>query len=203
MSGPYNIVYADPAWTYKDKASAGKRGACHKYDTLTVEEIGLLNVPAIVDTNAALFLWATPPLLPYAERVMEAWDFTYKTIAFTWIKTTKHGKLHFGMGNWTRANPEHVLLGLRGKMKRQSASVHSVVMAPLAAHSVKPPIIRDKIVELLGDLPRCELFAREATPGWDVWGNEVDSAFELPMRRCIDEEPMDERQTTIFDMVGE
>ena len=32
---------------------------------------------------------------------------------------------------------------------------------------------RDKIIELMGDLPRVELFARQAPPGWDVWGNEV------------------------------
>ena len=46
-------------------------------------------------------------------------------------------------------------------------------------HSKKPDITREKIVELAGDLPRAELFARQKTPGWDAWGNEVDSDFFL------------------------
>jgi N6-adenosine-specific RNA methylase IME4 len=49
-----------------------------------------------------------------------------------------------------------------------------VVLAPKQSkHSRKPPIFRDLIVELLGDRPRVELFAREAWPGWAVWGNEA------------------------------
>jgi N6-adenosine-specific RNA methylase IME4 len=55
-------------------------------------------------------------------------------------------------------------------MKRESASVRSTIFAPREEHSKKPDVVRDKIVELFGDLPRIELFARQETPGWDVWG---------------------------------
>jgi len=54
-----------------------------------------------------------------------------------------------------------------------SAAVHSVIDQPIERHSKKPNLVRDKIIELVGDLPRIELFARDATQGWDVWGNEV------------------------------
>ena len=77
------------------------------------------------------------------------------------------------MGHWTRANAEVCLLATKGTIKRQSASVHQVIDTPIEKHSKKPNIVRDKIVELVGDLPRIELFARESTDGWDVWGNEV------------------------------
>lgn len=40
-------------------------------------------------------------------------------------------------------------------------------------HSEKPTEIRHRIVELLGDVPRVELFARTKAPGWDAWGNEI------------------------------
>jgi N6-adenosine-specific RNA methylase IME4 len=77
------------------------------------------------------------------------------------------------MGRWTRANAEVCLLATRGKPKRISESVHSVIDTPIERHSKKPDVVRQRIVQLLGDIPRIELFAREAADGWDVWGNEV------------------------------
>ena len=83
------------------------------------------------------------------------------------------GGIFMGLGNWTRSNSEICLLATKGKPKRISGSVRSIVLSPLQQHSRKPAEIRDRIVELMGDLPRIELFAREAAPGWDVWGNEA------------------------------
>jgi N6-adenosine-specific RNA methylase IME4 len=108
------------------------------------------------------------------------WGFEYKTVAFTWIKRNPNsGSLFWGMGRWTRANPEICLLATRGKPKRISASVHSVVDTPIGRHSEKPQVVRDRIVQLLGDLPRIELFARTKTAGWDCWGNECESDIRL------------------------
>jgi site-specific DNA-methyltransferase (adenine-specific) len=176
----YNIIYADPPWTYRDKAVAGERGVEFKYSTMIPQEIGQLPIQSITAEDCALFLWSTMPQLPVALEVMKAWNFEYKTVAFTWIKRTKHNKLACGMGSWSRANPEIVLLGTRGRPKRLSASVHSVVEAPLREHSRKPDEVRERIVTLLGDIPRCELFARPPKPdGWDVWGDEIESTFTL------------------------
>ena len=54
-----------------------------------------------------------------------------------------------------------------------SKSVHQVVMDVIREHSRKPDEVRNRIVSLMGDLPRIELFAREKSLGWDAWGNEV------------------------------
>ena len=119
-------------------------------------------------------MWATFPMLREALQLIEAWGFEYKTIACNWIKQNKRGSgLFWGLGNWTRSNSEICLLAIKGKPKRLSAAVHSVIMSPVQRHSQKPEEARERIVQLMGDLPRIELFARSAAPGWDVWGNEA------------------------------
>ena len=77
------------------------------------------------------------------------------------------------IGYWTRANSEICLLATKGKPKRISKSVHSVIISKIREHSRKPDEVRNKIVELCGDMPRIELFARQSVDGWDCWGNEV------------------------------
>ncbi|MFN3200707.1 MAG: MT-A70 family methyltransferase [Bradymonadia bacterium] len=188
MSGRYSIIYADPPWQYRDKAHAGKRGVDYKYPTMTIDDICRLDVASVCEDNAALFMWATMPLLAEGLRVMESWGFTYKTVAFVWVKTyPKAGTPFWGMGSWTRANAEIVMLGIKGRPKRISASVHQIVHAPtieapIERHSKKPDIFRDRIVELMGDVPRLEMFARQAPEGWDTWGNEVDCSLDIGMR---------------------
>lgn len=177
----YNIIYADVPWNYRDKANAGKRGASHKYKTMTLSDICALPVSRIAADNCCLFFWVTMPQLFNAERVMNAWGFSYKTCAFTWVKMNKKKPTPFmGMGNWTRSNSELCLLGTKGKPKRVSASVHSVIMKPITKHSEKPPIIREKIIELCGDVPRVELFGRgKAAEGWDIWGDESEDSIDI------------------------
>ena len=51
--------------------------------------------------------------------------------------------------------------------------VSQIIDTHIEEHSKKPAIVRDKIVELVGDMPRIELFARQTVDGWDCWGNEV------------------------------
>lgn len=169
----FEIIYADPPWTYKDKATAGERGAEFNYPCMTIDDICRLPVKSLASPNATLFLWVTSPLLAEGFRVIDDWGFTYKTVAFVWVKQTKHLKLHWGMGNWTRANAELCLLGVKGKPKRVHKGIHQIVQSPVREHSRKPDEIRDKIVELMGDRPRIELFARQRIVGWSAWGNEI------------------------------
>ncbi|GHU58568.1 hypothetical protein FACS1894133_3550 [Clostridia bacterium] len=84
-----------------------------------------------------------------------------------------------GCGYWTRANSEICLIATKGKPKRISKSVRQIVDTPIGRHSEKPSVVREKIIELVGDLPRIELFARTKTDGWDSWGNEVSCDIEL------------------------
>jgi N6-adenosine-specific RNA methylase IME4 len=124
----------------------------------------------------------TYPNLPLGVQVISAWGFKYATCAFTWAKTNKvSGTWFMGCGNYTRANAEVCLLGTRGHCQnmRVSRSVPQLVVSAVGRHSEKPPEVRDRIVSLFGDVPRIELFARQKTPGWDAWGNEVTCDVEL------------------------
>lgn len=176
----YGIIYADPPWSYRDKALAGKRGAGCKYATQSMDWLCALPVKEIAADDCALFLWVTMPKLNECFRLISAWGFEYKTAAFTWVKVNKFAiySWHWGMGRWTRANAELCLLATKGHPKRVSASVHSVIESPIEGHSKKPDCTRERIVELLGDLPRIELFARQRVDGWDAWGNEVPRALD-------------------------
>lgn len=175
----YNIIYADPPWQYKVWSKKGNgRSAESHYKTLAIKDIVNMKdfIKDISANNCVLFIWITYPCLKEAIKVIEEWGFTYKTCGFAWVKRNKKANSWFwGMGYWTRANSELCLIATKGKIKRISRKVHQIIETPIEEHSKKPAIVRDKIVELMGDLPRIELFAREKTDGWDVWGNEVDS----------------------------
>ena len=174
----YNIIYADPPWnfkTYSEKGKQKKSAECH-YRCMNIDNIYDLPINQIAADNCILFLWVTFPLLKEGLETIEKWGFTYKTIGFNWIKQNKKSdSLFWGLGYWTRANSEICLLATKGKPKRISKSVHSVIISKIREHSRKPDEVRDKIVELCGDIPRIELFARQSVDGWDCWGNEVDT----------------------------
>ena len=182
----YNIIYADPPWEYKQSGSkTNSRGmAKQHYNTMSTQDICNLPIKELKTENAICFMWATFPNINEALKVFEAWGFEYKTAAFVWVKKNKKSNTNFwGMGAYTRANAEVCLLGISKKTKAseqvKAHNIHQIIEAPIERHSKKPDIIREKIVELLGDLPRVELFARNTTEGWDVWGNEVECDLEL------------------------
>ena len=168
----FSIIYADPPWRYANKGGQGV--AENHYPTMSCDEICALPVAELAAKDSALFLWATFPQLPEALRVISAWGFRFKTVAFVWLKQNRKAKTWFyGMGFWTRSNAEVCLLATRGHPKRRDKGIHQFIISPVEAHSQKPDEARNRIVRLMGDLPRVELFARQSPPGWDVWGNEV------------------------------
>ena len=151
-----------------------------------IKKIYNLPVQSISEKDSILFLWVTYPLLVEGIETLKQWGFTYKTCGFSWVKTNKTypiNQISFlpndsfnsfcGMGYWTRSNNEICLLATRGKPKRISNKVQQLVYEPIREHSRKPDCVRDRIVELCGDLPRIELFARQRHKGWDCWGNEI------------------------------
>lgn len=177
----YGIIYADPPWHYRvySKKGAGRSAESH-YPTMTIEEIQALPVSELADKDCALFMWITFPLLKESLSVLSAWGFKFKTIAFVWIKQNrKSDSLFWGMGYRTRANAEFCVLATKGKPKRMAKNVHQVIVSHIEEHSKKPDEARRRIVRLMGDLPRIELFARQKSAGWDVWGNEVESDIIL------------------------
>lgn len=169
--GKYSIIYADPPWQYYE---GGFKNQSQHYETMTIDKLAELDIENLSADDCILFLWATFPILPEALELMHQWGFSYSTIGFNWIKSNKNGKgFFFGLGNWTRSNSELCLIGTKGSPARQSASVSQIIYEPIGKHSEKPAIVRDKIVELIGDLPRIELFARQKVKGWDNWGLEI------------------------------
>ena len=180
----YSVIVADPPWSYRVWSKKGaNRSAESHYPTMRMEDIKALPVAELADKDCALFLWITFPMLREAWSVMDAWGFTFKTVAFVWVKLNRQvDTLFTGMGYWTRANAEICLLATRGHPKRQARNVHQVIISHVEKHSKKPDEARRRIELLMGDVARVELFARQHPPGWDVWGNEVDSTFDL----CVD-----------------
>ena len=179
----YKVIYADPPWSYTDKREkAGPKGnsagsAAQHYTTMSAKQIRDLPVADLADDPCLLFMWGTWPLMTQWNEVIEAWGFKYKTLGFDWVKQyPKSGKICIGAGAYTRSNSEVCLIAVRGKGASliKDHSVRNVQLAPRGVHSAKPALFRDLIVQLVGDVPRIELFARNETTGWDVWGNETD-----------------------------
>src|SRR3990167_3815073 len=161
--GKYQIIYADPPWSYY---RGGYKNQSQHYDTMSIEEICALPVKDLSADNCILFLWVTFPILPEVFKVIEAWGFTYSTVGFTWVKATKDKKgFFFGLGNWTRSNAELCLIATKGSIERKDASISQIIYTPIEEHSKKPDIVKEKIVKLVGELPRIELFARQKTEG--------------------------------------
>ena len=172
MSGPYSVIYADPPWQYG--RSVGQGVAENHYNTMSLDELKALPVGELAAKDCALFLWITCPMLNEVWAVLDAWGFQYKTVAFVWVKVNrKDYSLFTGLGWWTRANAELCLLATRGHPRRVDNTVHQVVLSRIERHSKKPDEVRRRIEQLMGDVPRVELFARQRTPGWDVWGDHV------------------------------
>lgn len=174
----YEIIYSDPPWAYFGDPDKPQAAGKH-YTLMPTEEIGALPVRSFCAKNAVCFLWATGPKLPEALKVMEAWGFFFRGVAFVWVKTNKAGKIINGQGvrpTLVKPTTEFVLAGTTCKTGRPlpllTEAMGQVLLAsrPGEKHSAKPPEIRSRIVELLGDRPRAELFARTQEPGWDIWG---------------------------------
>lgn len=185
----YNIIYADPAWSYYNDSTAKKDCTTIKgmrrppYSVMSSKEIMDLNVKDITDDNCVLFIWTTDYHLEKCMQVINAWGFTYKTVGFAWAKKTKKGNPVCFMGAYTmKSGIELCLLATKGKSAHKLVKKHNVralVESQREQHSKKPNEIRNRIVELLGDIPRVELFAREKTDGWDIWGNELNNDIDI------------------------
>ena len=177
----YNIIYADPPWQYKENWGNGSNE--HTYPTMKFENIKALPVKELADTQAHLYLWVTNPFLKEGLELCKAWGFEYKTL-LTWVKTYKDGTPEMGMGYYFRGCTEHIIFGVKGKMKILNKTTKNLFYAVNprwfgGKHSQKPAEVRDLIVKCSGDLPRIELFARQQVTGWDCWGDEIPEIKSL------------------------
>ncbi len=177
----YNVIYADPPWHYGSKSAVNNTtGSAIKplsdhYRTMSLQELKNMPIKNMTKDDAACFMWVTDLHIDEALEVLRSWGFAYKTIAFNWVKTTSKGNYCKNVAPWTMKSSEICLLGIKGRMTKykQANNIESLVIAQRTQHSQKPNEVRKRIEDLFGDLPRIELFARQKTDGWDVWGNEI------------------------------
>lgn len=189
----YPVLLADPPVPFetwgKRPGGIDSRAAAAHYHVMTWDDLNALGplIEAVAAPDSVLLMWLCQPLLLETLRMAEAWGYTYKTKAFCWTKlTAQRAGFHVGMGYWTRANTEDVLLFTRGNPRRVRKDVYQLlatleaapcevpaVLAPLGRHSQKPDEVQDRIERLL-DGPYLELFARRQRYSWTCIGNEVD-----------------------------
>lgn len=224
MSKKYQLIYADPPWAFSNQNTGGsmKSSAQAKYTVTSTEDLKRLDVGSIADDNCVLVMWYVGAMPQDAIDLVKSWGFTLKNMnGFVWNKLTVNNNPFFGMGFWTRAGSESAIIATKGKPTPACRSVRAVgnydsqsldeVLAHLCyvgtyqniRHSQKPDEFRDKCVELMGDVPRLEMFARTKTKGWDVFGNEVKGSIDIPLKseqKTI--EPAPAQQLDIEDQIA-
>jgi N6-adenosine-specific RNA methylase IME4 len=170
----YQIIYADPPWKY-DSARALTPNSCisgelqKPYSYMPIDDICKLPIKNLTDKDCLLFMWVTAPKLNISFQVFSAWGFEYSTVAFVWEK------LRVNPGYYTLSSCEFVLVGRKGNIPKPRGirNIKQFYQEERTVHSKKPNGIRDLIHKMFPTQIKIELFARQKTEGWDVWGNEV------------------------------
>lgn len=180
--GVFDVVYLDPPWQYGDTLNCGDRGADHKYDTMSMQELLEIPVPNLLHQDSIVAMWITTPFMSDAMLLARLWGLELITRGFLWTKINKNNNRPFkGLGHWTRGNPEDVYFfrPKGGKFKPQFVP-DELVRDRIREHSRKPDMVRHRLDQIAGDHypAKIELFAREASKGWVAWGNEVDKFSE-------------------------
>lgn len=183
----YKVIYADPPWSYYNDMTVGPDCTTIKgmrrppYPVMSSKDIANLPVSKIADDDCILFIWTTDYHLEKCFQIIKSWGFEYKTMGFVWQKLNKSNKPVCFMGAYTmKSGVELCLLATKGKNAHKMVikhNVRSLNQSPRLHHSKKPDEIRDRIVELVGDVPRIELFARDQFSGWDCWGNQIKTTL--------------------------
>lgn len=185
----YDVIYADPPWSYYNDSDAlpecttirGMRRP--PYPVMGSESIKSLPIQDLSKDNCILFIWTTDYHLQKCIEIIQAWGFTYKTIGFVWAKLNKDKSHVTFMGAYTmKSGCELCLIATRGKDATKLVKQHNIrgyYESIRERHSKKPDEIRSRIDSLVGEVDKIELFARQFSDGWDVWGNEVESDIEL------------------------
>ena len=194
-STKFGTILADPAWPYCSPRAIvgnGGRGNLHghakniiqvdasaHYPLMTLEAIKALPVEEIAADAAHLYLWTTNAFMVEAHEVARAWDFEPKTI-LTWVKIKlDRPEVSMKTGYWYRSATEHIVFGVRGSQRLLGPAVPTAFLLPRLPHSEKPEFFY-RLIEEQSPGPYLELFARRRWPGWDAWGNEIESTVQFP-----------------------
>lgn len=172
----YQIVYVDPPWDYKGqlqhsgKGKPTSGGARVHYSTIKLAQLKTMPVNKMMADDALLFLWTTSPHLDQAIDLIKSWGLNYATVGFVW------DKMKVNPGFYTMSQCEMCLIAKKGKIPqpRGARNIRQFVQSERSKHSTKPSEVRSRIEKMFPDSTKIELFARTPSPGWDVWGHDVD-----------------------------
>jgi N6-adenosine-specific RNA methylase IME4 len=161
----FGCIYADPPWLYRNHVTRG--AASHHYQCMTLDALCAMPIAKLAAPDAHLHLWATSAFLFDAARLLNAWEFEYRS-SFVWVKS------QMGVGNYWRNSHEFLLTATRGNAKRfRDYNLRSWMEFPRGEHSAKPEQVR-AMIERASPGPYLELFGRAKAPGWTVWGDQIE-----------------------------
>jgi N6-adenosine-specific RNA methylase IME4 len=169
-SGKFDVIAIDPPWAYDEKGGFssdqhdpdGNRGGVD-YPTMTVEQIGKIDLPA--KDNSVLFLWTTHAFLRDSFALLDQWGYTYKA-TIVWDKE------RMGMGRTIRLQCEFCLLAIKGRPIIEGASERDIIREARREHSRKPEAFY-AMVERMCMGRKLDYFSREQRKGWDTYGAEA------------------------------
>lgn len=182
----YEIIYTDPPWQYASseilvEASLLNKDDNNHYPTMSTDKIKAIDVPSLCADDCLMFMWVVSPMLDDGIDVLKHWGFDFTTVGFVWYKERTNP------GHYTMSSTELVIIGKRGKIPtpRGARDVKQFLSQTRGKHSQKPSQIRSRIDQMFPTQNKLEMFARTATPGWHVWGNEFESDISLEVTERI------------------
>ncbi len=173
----FGTILADPPWRFQNRTGKVAPEHVHlsRYKTLSVDEIAGLPIGDYVRDVAHCYLWVPNALLPAGLKVLDSWDFKYKT-NLVWHKIRKDGGSDGrGVGFYFRNVTELILFGVRGKEARTLEAGRrqvNLIASRKREHSRKPDE-QYEIIESCSRGPYLELFGRGTRDGWTLWGNQA------------------------------
>ena len=179
MATKYSIIYADPPWDYDGRIQHNgvetTGSAINHYKTMKIDDLKRMKVQEICEKDCLLFMWSSSPHLQQAIDLMKAWGFEYKTIAFVWEKQKPNP------GYYTMSSVEICIVGKRGSIPtpRGIRNARQFLSEKRTIHSKKPDEIRNRITQMFPTQKKLEMFARNATEGWSLFGNEVENSITI------------------------
>ena len=201
FSQKYNLILMDPPWKFNKRNTNTKfgGGASSKYAMMSKSQLISMKsiINKIADDNCILLMWTLGSRKDQAIDIVREWGFTYVTEPYSWIKMQNgaiidgshgiSGKTDHGTGTYTATAKEDIIMARKGSVKKflQERLVPQVIFAEIGGHSAKPKEAMSRIQRTFGDIPRIEMFAREATDGWNATGLEYDGVDIMNMNYLL------------------
>ena len=176
----YQVIVMDPPWANHTFVYNGLNGS---YPRMSQKQMLALPVQELADQNCICLMWVISSFLEDGLALLRHWGFQPKGWAYIWLKLSCNGKPVSGL--YTAYYPakccELVLVGVRGKLDKHKTKLASkqtdFLVSVRREHSRKPEEFWRSVNQWLPaeHFPhRLEMFAREARPGWEVWGNQTN-----------------------------